>query len=308
MVSPAQSRVATAAADRHTSPVGEPGAGAGERPLGRRSAVPGGRAIIGALLVVLAALLTWVAYTTATAGPTQTYVVAQRDLQVNQRVSAGDFRTIVGELPPEAVSGVFRSPDRLDGAVVLSPVAAGQLVVAGAVLLPDSQGARADGYEVSFTVPRSRLGGNRLRVGELVDIVPTGDARTGSATAPVRGVRVVDLQEASGSGMASGGGDVIVVVVVPGVPEYTAVIGAVKDQFWIVRSTRAPESPPPATTPAPSAPPTTTRPPSTTSGNLADLAPLLTTTTVRRTTTAPPTTAAPPPTEPPAPPTTAGPP
>src|SRR5687768_720166 len=52
----------------------------GGRAVRRRSALPTGRAVVGGFLVALAALGIFAAYSSATAGPTTSYVVARRDL------------------------------------------------------------------------------------------------------------------------------------------------------------------------------------------------------------------------------------
>jgi hypothetical protein len=69
-----------------TTPTPDPsanGPATGGRSLGRRPSLPGGRALVGAALVVAAAVLTYAAYLGANAGPGQTYVVPRRDLQPN---------------------------------------------------------------------------------------------------------------------------------------------------------------------------------------------------------------------------------
>jgi hypothetical protein len=239
------------------------------RALGRRPSLPGGRALIGAALVVAAAVLTYAAYLGATAAPTQTYVVADRDLQVNDRVTAGDLRVVTGDLPPDVAAQAFRSPAELDGAVVLAPLGRHALVPRTAVLARDQAATRSDGYEVSFTVPNWKLGGDRLQLGELIDIVPLGDTRDAArpTAAPVPDVRVVALAPNGGGGLASasGSGETIVSVSAADTASYLAIVGAVRNEFWVVRSTRAPDKAAPALPALPSLPslpgPTTTAPP-----------------------------------------------
>jgi hypothetical protein len=279
-----------------TTPVPDPaaaGPAAGNRALGRRPALPGGRALIGAALVVAAAVLTYAAYLGANAGPAQTYVVPRRDLQPNDRVTAADFRLVAGELPAEVSRGAFATAAELDGAVILAPLAADALVPRSAVSTGGGGAERAEGFEVSFTVPRWKLGGDRVRAGELIDLVPTGDRNEAArAAGPVRNVRVIDRSEGT-TGLGSATGDVTVSVSAPDQPTYLGIVEVVRGEFWVVRSTRAAGggTPPAAVAPTTSAvapttngfgfpatpgPTATPAPPTTSAGAAA------TTTTARR--------------------------
>jgi hypothetical protein len=240
-----------------TSPVPDPAA-AGNRALGRRPSLPGGRALIGAALVVAAAVLTYAAYLGANAGPGQTYVVPRRDLQPNDRVAAADFRVVAGDLPAEVARGAFATAAELDGAVVLAPLTADALVSRSAVSTSGGGAERAEGFEVSFTVPRWKLGGDRVRAGELIDLVPTGDRNEPRAAGPVRNVRVIDRSEGT-TGLGSATGDVTVSVSAPDQTTYLGIVDVVRGEFWVVRSTRAAGSgtPPAAVSPTTAAAPTT---------------------------------------------------
>src|SRR5262245_36527833 len=133
-----------------------PGAGpdpGGGRALGRRPGVPGGRALVGAALVVAAAVMTYAAYVGATAPPTRTYVVAAKDLRVNDRIQRGDLAVVTGDLPPEVTGQTFEKLDGLEGSVVLAPLAHNALVARSALLIDDRPEATPDSYEVSFTAP-----------------------------------------------------------------------------------------------------------------------------------------------------------
>jgi hypothetical protein len=216
-----------------------------ERSLGRRPSLPGGRALVGAALVVAAGVMTYAAYVGAGAAPSQTYVVAARELPVNHRIGAGDLAVVTGDLPPESAGETFAAVGDLDGAVVLAPLHAHTLVLRSVVLPRDAGGAAAapEAYEVSFTAPAWKLGGTRLRAGELIDIVPLGDKGDPSRApaSPVRNVPVVDRADSGGGGLggASASGDVTVTVAAADPSAYLAIVGAVRGEFWVVRATRA---------------------------------------------------------------------
>jgi hypothetical protein len=215
-----------------------------ERSLGRRPALPGGRALVGAALVVAAAVMTYAAYLSTTNKPVSSYVVAAHALRVNDRLSAADLKVVPGDLPREVANQAFGSMADLDGAVVLAPVGENALVPRTAVLARD---ARADNpsadFEISFTSPNWKLGGDRLlRPGELIDLYPIDDGReAGRPASLVRGVRVVSLAASGGSGgLGSGSNESVVTVGAADPTSYQAIVNVVRGQFWVIRSTRAP--------------------------------------------------------------------
>jgi hypothetical protein len=263
-----------------TTAMPDPAGAPTTRPLGRRPALPGGRAVIGATLVVAAVVMTYVGYLTATAAPTQSYVVAARELRVNERVSAGDFRVVSGDLPSEVGRQVFTKPSELDGAVMLAPVNALALVTRSAALTSDRAEDAEPNFEVSFTAPRWKLAGGKLKPGERIDLVPVGDRDADRAANPVRNVGVISVEGSGKGGLSSTNEDQIVLVSAKDPTEYQAIVAVVRGDFWVVRSTNAgelaerptPTAPPPPTTepeverepPPTTAAPTTTAPPVTT--------------------------------------------
>jgi Flp pilus assembly protein CpaB len=155
----------------------------------RRRPLPGGRALAGGLLVAVAVVGVFAAYTDATAGPSRSYVVARRDLAPGTRLSAGDLAVRAVDLPGEQAGRAFRDVSSLEGAVLVGPVGAGELLQAGAVVRGD-----AVGHEVSFPVARARALGGRLAPGERVDVVATyGTGADAVTVAVVRRALVVDV-------------------------------------------------------------------------------------------------------------------
>jgi len=169
------------------------------RPLGRRPALPGGRAVVGGLLVTLAALGTFIAYTSASTGPTATVVVAERAFAAGETIGSNDLRSVPADLPGAVQDTFFASSADLEGAVALAPVHPDQPIPRSAVSLGPGDEART--RDLSFSIERDRALSGRIAPGERIDLVATygsGDDATTEVVA--RGVRVVDLDTPTGSG------------------------------------------------------------------------------------------------------------
>ncbi|MGH9063545.1 MAG: RcpC/CpaB family pilus assembly protein [Acidimicrobiales bacterium] len=174
----------------------------GARPLPRRRALPGGRAVVGGLLVALAAVGTFAAYTNATRSHSLSYVVTRQALPVGHRITATDLGLAPMDLPSSIASHLaFRTPTRLIGAVVVGPMAAGELVQASDVVAgPPAPKER----EMSFALPASAAVGGTLVPGDRVDVLATfGTGAEARTVAVVRAVPVVSRVDGSG-GIAAG--------------------------------------------------------------------------------------------------------
>ena len=205
------------------------------RPLERRSALPTGRAVVGGFLVALAALGTFAAYTSATSGPTTSYVVARRDLPIGTRLTADDLTTLPRELPDVvARDAVFAKEGPLVGATTVGPVRRGELVQAGDVV---DKRSGPEALEVSFEIESSRALAGTLRPGERVDVLATFGAGGDTYTVTVvRQALVLDAARDRG-GLAAGDTDVISLAV-PTSDEAMALTHAVNaGKVTLVRST-----------------------------------------------------------------------
>jgi Flp pilus assembly protein CpaB len=147
----------------------------GPRVVARRRALPGGRAVIGGILVAGSAVGLFAAYGEARGTP------------ASQR----------------AVS--FTDPARLVGTVVLARMRAGELVQSADVAEVENAGDRA---QISLAVePANAMNGDRafLRGGERVDVIVTFDRGGNPITRTVaRDVLVVDVLAADRSLGTSG--------------------------------------------------------------------------------------------------------
>lgn len=167
----------------------------------RRRPLPGGRAALGALLVAVAAVGTFAAASGATADPRKPYLVARSDLAVGHRIERADLTVGRMDLPAYLARGhAFAPADAaaLEGALVLGPVARGELLQRSAVRL-GSAGAGAAARQLSFPIDPARAVGGGLRSGEFVDVLATyGGSTDGFTITVARAARVVAARDRGG--------------------------------------------------------------------------------------------------------------
>jgi Flp pilus assembly protein CpaB len=174
-----------------TPPPGPAGGGAG-RTIRRRGNLPGGRAVVGAFLVTVAAVGLFAAYLDANAGPRNRYVVATRDLPIGTQLTAADLTTVPVDLPAAQRGRAYDDPDVLVGATVIGSLVRDELIQFSdvAAVSPDQ------GEQVSFPVPAERAVGGRIRPGERVDVLATFASGTDAFTsAVVRDAQVLQVDE-----------------------------------------------------------------------------------------------------------------
>ena len=174
------------------------GTGSNLRVLHRRRPALNGRALTGGLLVAVAAVGLFAAYTRAGDVPQVAYVVAAHDLQPGQRVGPGDLTTARMLLPPSlADNDAYRDPTRLDGAVMVAPLRAGELVQASDVVAAADAPAE---QEVSFSIDPARAVGGSLQPGETVSVVATyGSGAQAVTEVVVPLARVVTVGQSAGA-------------------------------------------------------------------------------------------------------------
>ncbi|MEQ1786457.1 MAG: SAF domain-containing protein [Acidimicrobiales bacterium] len=203
------------------------------REIRRHRGLPGSRAVLGGVLMALAAVGVSVAYAQASRHATEAVVVAVRPLRVGQVVEIDDLRTIEADLPASAVKVTFGKIESVAGRVVLGPIGAGELVQSGSVTEDASAAAI---HEVAISLPRHQIAVGRLKQGERVDVFVTSEDRTVSV---VRGAEVVQIG-ADDSGSLTSDREITLVVAVPSGEVVAAVVHAVRTgEVTVVRSTFA---------------------------------------------------------------------
>lgn len=159
--------------------------------------LPGSRALAGGFLVAVAVVGTFVTVTGAGRDARVPVVVARDDLALGARITAGDLALARVDVPPYMRARAFRSPDALVGAVVIGPVARGELVQHSDVLRGDD--GAPPGREVSFPVEAARAVDGTLHRGEHVDVLVTyGTGESATTATVVRAARVVRVRAPGG--------------------------------------------------------------------------------------------------------------
>ena len=165
--------------------------------LRRRRSLPNTRAVLGALLVIVAVVGVFATWLEAGTPPGQHYVVARHGLTPGSELRPGDLALATMTLPAPNAAHAFRSVDALVGRVVAAPVGAGDLVPASAVL---GSAQRFGQRQVSLVIDVTEA--VALQVGQPVDVLVThgnGDAaRTDLVVAGAQLLRITRLDTSLG--------------------------------------------------------------------------------------------------------------
>jgi Flp pilus assembly protein CpaB len=156
-----------------------------EREIRRRRGLPGSRAVVGGLLMAVAAVGVFAAYTDATDAPSTTFVVAAGPLRPGERIEADDLRQVRGTLPAAIGDRTFLDPEQLVGRAAQASMVSDDATV---------------GHEVALALPRAQVAVGRLKPGERVDVFVTGDDRTDVVA---RGAAVVEIDAGDDGSLTS---------------------------------------------------------------------------------------------------------
>ncbi|MEX2504202.1 MAG: SAF domain-containing protein [Egicoccus sp.] len=173
----------------------------------RQRTLPGGRAVVGALLVAAAAVGVFAAQLRATAEPSTRYLVATTDVDAGTRVDADNLEVLFGHLPLALGPAIAERSVLLDdreqllGRVVTSPLSRGDLVSRTAIT--DDAGA-PDHHTMSFPIATASAVAGDLRRGQLVDVLATYGSGDDAFTAyVVVGAPLVSIATNDESGFGS---------------------------------------------------------------------------------------------------------
>lgn len=207
----------------------------GGRQIRPHRGLPGGRAVVGGLLVAVAAVGTFAAASGAGRTPGTEVVVAARDIAPGTVLGAGDVELVPVDLPPSLGARVFTSAEPVLGAVAVGPLAAGELVQVGG-LAPATEAAVPT---FALSLPTAAANGGRLQRGDRVQVLATYGADASAVTRLLAGqARVVDVDR-GGSDLGASG-QVQVILAIASAQERTAVINAVTSgTITLVRTTGA---------------------------------------------------------------------
>lgn len=202
------------------------------RVIRRRPGLPGTRAVVGALLMALAAIGVFVAYADARRGPTDPVVIARHAIRIGETLEPGDLEVVTADLPSQA-DGSFEGIDELVGRAALGPIGAGEIVQSGSVT---EDQADTPGHEIALTLPREQVAVGHLEQGDRVDVFVTRDDRTISVA---RGVQVVQIGS-DRDGTLTSERELSIVVAVPSDEVVAGLVHALRTgEVTVVRSTFA---------------------------------------------------------------------
>ncbi|HEY4376975.1 MAG TPA: SAF domain-containing protein, partial [Acidimicrobiales bacterium] len=116
----------TARPPARPSPAAGPSSIDAPRSIRPRRGLPGTRAVVGGLLVAVAALGTFAVTTGAGRHAVPRYVVARRPIAAGQRIQAGDLASAPIDLPGASRQSAFGRIAAVAGAVALGPIQPGE--------------------------------------------------------------------------------------------------------------------------------------------------------------------------------------
>lgn len=163
-----------------------------------RPGLPSRRSAVGAMLITAAAVTAFSVAGGDDLSEPAWWLAADSDLRQGQTLSNGDLRAVPLDASDAVAPRLFAEGESLEGAVLLAPVAEGDLLARSAVRQTRSDDGRGrgsdgpgtevpgsggpDGYELTIEVASSQALGGDLRVGEIVEILATGGTGPESAT------------------------------------------------------------------------------------------------------------------------------
>lgn len=180
----------------------DPPDGAAPRRLDRPRRLPGGRAVLGALLVTLAVVGVVAAHLTATAAPRDRYLIAAGDLPAgtvfrDAAAVRANLRQVAVDLPAELAARAVHvdAAGSLVGRRLLTALAPGDLLLTSGTA--DVDAARGTST-FAFAIPADAAVGGALSPGDRIDVVATAGTGAEASTAYV--VRAAPLAAVAGSG------------------------------------------------------------------------------------------------------------
>jgi hypothetical protein len=208
------------------------------RRISRPRTLPGGRAVVGALLIAGAAVLVFAAYLDATSEPSTRYLVANdaipagtviADVATAESLFSSAPLALIDTVAQRAVAA--EDVESLVGQTIVATLDRGDLVQRSVLL----DGQRVSGAHVmSFAVGAADAVAGSLSPGETIDVVATSGGRGEPSTGyVVRGVPVLAVDA------GSGGSNVILTVALDDVEQVQALGHAVKTADVFVVSTLA---------------------------------------------------------------------
>ena len=210
------------------------------RSITPRRSLPSGRAVVGALLVTVAAVGSFVAATAGGSTPDTSYLIAARPIDAGELLSVADFDIVPIDLPDMVAAMTVSSARNIDGATLLRDLRSGELVSTSDVLAASQAGddVLIAMHELTFPVQRNRAS-QSLVPGDRVTILATMPSDDGSTTFVAVEDAIVVGWATGGEGIgASGVGVLTLALGEPGIVMELAHM-AHEGEITVVRTTRA---------------------------------------------------------------------
>ena len=165
--------------------------------------IPRHRAVVGGVLIALAACLAFVAASTDHGTANHTVVVARRVIAPGTQLSSADIEIRTVAISNELFDHGFSDPDELLHSVTLAPIGAGELLQRSAVRV---SAAPSSGVGFSFPIDREHAIDGELRAGDTVDVLAAFGSGLDAHTALLaRSVRLTQVTTTDSSSVAGAG-------------------------------------------------------------------------------------------------------
>lgn len=207
-----------------------------------RRPLPGGRAVVGALLITASIVGVLLANRAASDGPHTSYLVLRHDVDAGARIDRTDLREERLELTAAVAEHAVLATDDFGHATALAPLAAGQLLVRPSVRMgPNDAPADPAARAFSFAVERPRALDGDIQTGERIDLLATyGEGADAETLVAARDVAVVRVRTPDAKASISSGSEVVLTVALADADAVTRLAHATTvADITIVRSTGA---------------------------------------------------------------------
>jgi hypothetical protein len=137
--------------------------------------LPTGRAVLGGLLVALAALGLFTAWRQATAKDVRTYLVASEAIPANTAITAKQIATVKADITGAPAQRLFTNPDALIGKVTIGPLASGELITVSEI---EAREKAPPAFEYAVSLSSEQALAGQLHAGEKVAVMVSDDRCT----------------------------------------------------------------------------------------------------------------------------------
>ena len=210
------------------------------RSITSRRALPSGRAVVGALLVTVAAIGSFVIATGGSPTPDTSYLVTARSIHAGEPVTTDDFVLLPIELPVEVAATAISGTAGLDGATALDNLRVGELVSTRDLLAAadGADGTNLATHELTLPVPRDRTG-QSLVPGDRVTVLASLSTGDGSISVVAVEDALVVAWETGGEGIGASGTAALTLALTEPATVMELAHLAHEGDLTVVRTTRA---------------------------------------------------------------------